>query len=100
MFKLRKKERKKDSRKKERKKERKNERKKEKKVRKKRKKENVCIFFDIGGSFERPVFEISSVFDCIKKQARVQGYKTFFMLNTVEHEILNAPKNKKIKKFG
>ena len=28
------------------------------------------------------------------------GYKTFFMLNSVEHEILNAHKYKNIKKFG
>ena len=30
----------------------------------------------------------------------VQGYKTFFMLNSVEHKILNAHKYKNIKKFG
>ena len=29
-----------------------------------------------------------------------QGYKTFFMLNSVEHETLNAHKYKKIKKFS
>ena len=29
-----------------------------------------------------------------------QGYKTFFMLSSVEHEILNAHKYKNIKKFG
>ena len=29
-----------------------------------------------------------------------QSYKTFFMLNSVEHEILNAYKYKDIKKFG
>ena len=29
-----------------------------------------------------------------------QGYKTFFMLNSVEYEILNAHKYKNIKKFG
>ena len=29
-----------------------------------------------------------------------RGYKTFSMLNSVEHEILNAHKYKKIKKFG
>ena len=28
------------------------------------------------------------------------GYKTFFKLNSVEHEILNAHKYKNIKKFG
>ena len=32
--------------------------------------------------------------------ARARGYKTFFMLNSVEHEILNAHKYIKIKKFG
>ena len=32
--------------------------------------------------------------------ARPRGYKTFSMLNSVEHEILNAHKNKNIKKFG
>ena len=30
----------------------------------------------------------------------VRGYKTFFMLNSVEHEILNAHKYKNIKKFS
>ena len=29
-----------------------------------------------------------------------RGYKTFFMLNSVEHEILNAHKYKNIKKLG
>ena len=29
-----------------------------------------------------------------------QGYKTFFMLNSVEHEILNAHMYKDIKEFG
>ena len=28
------------------------------------------------------------------------GYKTFFMLNSTEHEILNAHKYKNIKKFS
>ena len=31
---------------------------------------------------------------------RPRGYKTFFMLNSVEHENLNARKYKNIKKFG
>ena len=35
-----------------------------------------------------------------KLGARARGYKTFFMLNSVEHEILNAHKYKIIKKFG
>ena len=29
-----------------------------------------------------------------------RGYKTFFMLNSAEHEILSAYKNKNIKKFS
>ena len=29
-----------------------------------------------------------------------QGYKTFFMLNSAEHEILDAHKSNNIKKFG
>ena len=29
-----------------------------------------------------------------------RGYKNFFMLNSVEHEILNTHKYKDIKKFG
>ena len=32
--------------------------------------------------------------------ARPRGYKTFFVLNSVEHGILNAHKYKNIKKFG
>ena len=31
---------------------------------------------------------------------RPRGYKTFFVLNSVEHEILNAHMYKNIKKFG
>ena len=31
---------------------------------------------------------------------RARGYKTFFVLNSVEHEISNAHKYKNIKKFS
>ena len=31
---------------------------------------------------------------------RPRGYKTFFVLNSVEHDLLNAHKYKNIKKFG
>ena len=31
---------------------------------------------------------------------RAQGYKTFFMLNSTEHEILNSHKYTNIKKFS
>ena len=33
-------------------------------------------------------------------ESRPRGYKTLFMLNSAEHEILNAHKCKNIKKFG
>ena len=33
-------------------------------------------------------------------ETRPRGYKTFFVLNSVEHEILNAHKYKDIKKFS
>ena len=33
-------------------------------------------------------------------EARSRGYKTFFVLNSIEHKILNAHKYKNIKKFG
>ena len=34
------------------------------------------------------------------KSFRSRGYKTFFVLNLIEHEILNAHTLKNIKKFG
>ena len=34
------------------------------------------------------------------RHIRAWGYKTFFMLDSVEREILNAHKYKNIKKFG
>ena len=49
------------------------------------------------------VFNINSVFLChITEQNEnwPRGYKTFFVLNSVEHEILNAHKYRNIKKFG
>ena len=36
---------------------------------------------------------------CANRHARPRGYKTFFMLSSVEHEILNAHKYKNIMKF-
>ena len=35
-----------------------------------------------------------------KTHTRPRGYKTFLVLNSIEHEILNAHKYKNIKKFG
>ena len=40
------------------------------------------------------------LFQTKHKPIRAQGYKTFFMLNLAEHEILNAHKYKNIKKFS
>ena len=37
---------------------------------------------------------------CVPAKIRPRGYKTFFMLNSVEHEILNAHKYINIEKFG
>ena len=37
---------------------------------------------------------------CTKMKIWPRGYKTFFVLNSAEHEILNAHKYKNIKKFG
>ena len=34
-----------------------------------------------------------------KRQNRPRGYKTFFMLNSTEHEHLNAHKYKNFKRF-
>ena len=34
------------------------------------------------------------------RDIRLRGYKTFFMLNSAEHEILNAHKYENIKKLG
>ena len=45
--------------------------------------------------------ELSTIFFYIYNlEARARGYKTFFMLNSGEHEILNAHKYKNIKKFS
>ena len=38
--------------------------------------------------------------ETIDSNIRPQGYKTFFMLNSVEHGILNALTDQFIKKFG
>ena len=37
---------------------------------------------------------------CPKAGIWPRGYKTFFLLSSIEHEILNAHKYKNIKKFG
>ena len=50
------------------------------------------------------IYLVSIFIMCIKligdKAARARGYKIFFMLNSGEHEILNAHKYKNIKKFS
>ena len=56
--------------------------------------ERVCDFININSYF------INMTFVVVLQVARPRGYKTFFVLNSVEHEILNAHKYKNIKKFG
>ena len=46
------------------------------------------------------ILNIEQKFSSIHCVSRPRGYKTFFVLNSVEHEILNAHKYKYIKKFG
>ena len=45
-------------------------------------------------------FVLAALFICNPFKNWTRGYKTFFMLNSTEHEILNAHKHKNIKKFG
>ena len=40
------------------------------------------------------------LFQSSDDKTRPRGYKTFFVLNSVEHEILNAHKYRNIKNFG
>ena len=47
-----------------------------------------------------PNIPSASDFNSVSHHFRARGYKTFFMLNSVEYEILNAHKYKNIKKFG
>ena len=42
----------------------------------------------------------NSAFFMFASMIRARGYKTFFMLNSAEHDILNAHKYKNIKKFS
>ena len=45
-------------------------------------------------------FSYFKVYYIALKANTTRGYKTFFMLNSAEHEILNAYKYKTIKKFS
>ena len=55
-----------------------------------------CLFF----FWLRCMFyKVCAARHILKIQTRLRGYKTFFLLNSVEHEILNAHKYKDIKKF-
>ena len=47
-------------------------------------------------SFSKTFFQRKATFNT----SWPQGYKTFFMLNLVQHESLNAHKYKKIKKMA
>ena len=48
----------------------------------------------------RPVLNLLSIGAPLPSSIRARGYKTFFVLNSVEHEISNAHKYKNIKKFS
>ena len=54
---------------------------------------NVCYHFSVFQSLD--TLAVSLGF-----WIWIRGYKTFYMLNSVEHQILNAHKYKNIKKFG
>ena len=56
----------------------------------------------IGLGFESSTNQISTfvLVNVFQVETWPRGYKTFFVLNSVEHEILNAHKYKNIKKFG
>ena len=43
---------------------------------------------------------VKKIFASSVIQIRPRGYKTFFMLNSVEHESLNAHKYENIKKYS
>ena len=59
-------------------------------------------FLECNTLFGSVVLERSCVLLCneILPYFRTRGYKTLFMLNSVEHEILKAHKYINIKKFG
>ena len=46
------------------------------------------------------LFKIEKISACIGDLTRLRGYRIFFMLNSTEHEILNAHRYKHIKKFS
>ena len=58
----------------------------------------VCVFLIFLKIFCKNI--INSQLTMSQSQTWPQGYKTFFILNSVEHEILNAHKYKDIKKFS
>ena len=51
-------------------------------------------------AFIKKFLQKVSQIKCLYIMAWARGYKTFFMLNYVEHEILKAHKYKNIKKFS
>ena len=58
--------------------------------------ENKEVYFMIS----RPKYFDRNAEQTVLTLIRPRGYKTFFVLNSVEHEILNAHKYKNIKKFS
>ena len=58
-------------------------------------KSRKCLLCTIGGKRK-----CTNTTEQLKRNIWPRGYKTFFMLNSVEHEILNAHKYENIKKFN
>ena len=55
------------------------------------------LYYELALRYYKLAFNVSC--SCVIT-TRSRGYKTVFMLNSAEHEILNAHKCENIKKFG
>ena len=66
----------------------------------------VALFFPVKTSIQLPLIRLSMInvlsshLQLRNSHVRPRGYKTFFILNSVEHEIVNVHKYKNIMKFG
>ena len=66
--------------------------------------EHLCLYiFKSQLVFNETALFVAHLYKCTEEplnHSRARGYKTFFVLNSVEHEISNAHKYKNIKKFS
>ena len=60
----------------------------------------ICIKVWLYSYLLKLVYVVNVVSLFMSVEAWARGYKTFFVLNSVEHEISNAHKYKNIKKFS